>query len=295
MPPPPQEQADSRPSVQPAPPRPDSPDLEPPSEPKRRRLRNKQPRPPAFTPPEVPQDAPRPDVMPDVPDDSPYVMPDVPEDTQPPEEDLPHPEEGDAVPEEDYDLPDAGRPEPPPDGGSPGDDDPPGGDPGGDEDFFQPDDDVARPQPGPGVREPDPMPDLDPDIKAAVRRAHFNLAHPSREAFVRLLRLGGAAREAVEYARLWTCPVCARSRAPTAPRPAAMPMAESFNDLVSLDIFTIKDIHSVAYEVLSLLDVATTYHVAVLLASELPEQRLRRSELLPGLAVLGWRTKGSGT
>lgn len=58
-----------------------------------------------------------------------------------------------------------------------------------------------------GYREHDPMPELDPQVKAVVRRAHANLGHPGRAAFVRILRLGGAPQEAIEYAQKWACPI----------------------------------------------------------------------------------------
>ena len=52
--------------------------------------------------------------------------------------------------------------------------------------------------------------------RKAVRKAHRGLGHPSREVFVKMLRLAGAHQNAIEYARKWVCPVCAASQMPKA-------------------------------------------------------------------------------
>ena len=70
---------------------------------------------------------------------------------------------------------------------------------------LEPDEDEIRPMPEDVALQPDPCPDIDVETKRHVRVAHRNLAHPSRETFVRMLRLGGATAEAIRYAKLWTC------------------------------------------------------------------------------------------
>ena len=125
--------------------------------------------------------------------------------------------------------------------------------------------------------EPDPCPDIDVTIKVAVRKAHRNLAHPKREQFVRMLRLGGASAEAVRYAKVWTCPVCAQMAAPKLTRQAMVwPDNLVFNAVVSLDLLTVHDCHEREYNVLSIVDWASRYHTAVMLKNKSSEQVARK-------------------
>ena len=41
--------------------------------------------------------------------------------------------------------------------------------------------------------------------------------YPSREVVLKMLKLAGAHKTAIEYARKWICPVCAASQMPKAP------------------------------------------------------------------------------
>lgn len=118
--------------------------------------------------------------------------------------------------------------------------------------------------------EPDPCPDIDPTIKAAVRRAHRNLGHPSRDSFVRMLRLGGAAPDAITYARAWQCPVCLRCQPPLQQLPASRHTAENFNDVVGVDLLLLHDSENEPYTVLSIVDFASRYHNAVLVHDKKP-------------------------
>ncbi len=68
--------------------------------------------------------------------------------------------------------------------------------------------------------EPDPCPDIDEVTKRIVRQARKNLAHPQREAFVRMLRLGGAKADTITCAKHWQRPVWFQSAAPTSHGPA---------------------------------------------------------------------------
>ena len=55
------------------------------------------------------------------------------------------------------------------------------------------------------------------ETRQAARKAHRGLGNPSKDAFLRMLRLGGATPVAMEYARALDCPVCACCAAPTRP------------------------------------------------------------------------------
>ena len=61
------------------------------------------------------------------------------------------------------------------------------------------------------------------EIQAAVERLHVNLGHPSREDLVRVLRSGGGAEKALEFARKFRCSTCDESKGPRVQRPAKMP------------------------------------------------------------------------
>ena len=121
---------------------------------------------------------------------------------------------------------------------------------------------TVRPQPH--LLQPDPCPDIDKETKTGVKTAHRNLAHPSREAFLRMLRLGGASEDAVKYAKHWTCPVCAEKQQLRSSRPAGMPRAEEFNDTVCIDLLEIKDVNGTRHDVVSIVDWASRYHMALI-------------------------------
>jgi hypothetical protein len=130
---------------------------------------------------------------------------------------------------------------------------------------LEPDEDEIRPMPEDVALQLDPCPDIDAETKRHVRVAHRNLAHPSRETFVRMLRLGGATAEAIRYAKLWTCPTCVQSKQPSTSRPAQVLETNDFNDVVGVDLLEIQDMDSVCYDVMSIVDLGSRYHVAVLL------------------------------
>ena len=71
-------------------------------------------------------------------------------------------------------------------------------------------------------------------MKNAVRKHTRNVAHPVRDAFVRMLRLGGATEETIEYARTWERPICIQSQALGIPRSAKVCDVHDFNDAVAL-------------------------------------------------------------
>ena len=51
-------------------------------------------------------------------------------------------------------------------------------------------------------------------VRRQVRRTHRGLGHPGRETMLRMMRLGGASPAALQYARVWQCPVCAQVAPP---------------------------------------------------------------------------------
>ncbi len=117
------------------------------------------------------------------------------------------------------------------------------------------------------LAKPDRCPDIDEVTKRSVRQAHKNLAHPSRDVFVRMLRLGGAREEAITQAKHWQCPICLQSSAPKLQRPARKRLKAvcDFNDTVAADLLRVHDVDGHAYEVLSLVCWGSRNHVAILL------------------------------
>ena len=93
-------------------------------------------------------------------------------------------------------------------------------------------------------------------------RLHVNYGHPSNDTLARALRLGGARQSIVEAAKQVKCGTCDRVKPPKAPPKVSTQRATSFNEAVGLDIFFIHDCSGKAHKVLSMVDLATTYHVA---------------------------------
>ena len=98
--------------------------------------------------------------------------------------------------------------------------------------------------------------------KEAVQKLHNNLGHPTTRALVRLLEEGRARKEIIDAAKEYVCPSCARHPGPGTRRPAAMPASREFNQVLGLDCFKFKQ-----WWVLSMIDEATTYHLATVIPS----------------------------
>ncbi len=45
-------------------------------------------------------------------------------------------------------------------------------------------------------------------VRQQVRKAHNGLGHPSKPVQLRMFRLGGVSQDAMDYLKLWNCPVC---------------------------------------------------------------------------------------
>ena len=77
-----------------------------------------------------------------------------------------------------------------------------------------------------------------------------------------MLRVGNAKDEAIDYAKTWTCPVCARKQRPKTQRPAKAEKAERFNDKVCIDTKWVHNADGKKFAVSHAVDEATYYHVA---------------------------------
>eukprot|EP00971_Amphidinium_carterae_P330263 6463201-Amphidinium_carterae.2 len=105
-------------------------------------------------------------------------------------------------------------------------------------------------------------------VRRGVRRAHAALGHPHKRVLVRMLQLAGAARPAIEYARLWECPACAERAMPKRAQPATSSFRPtSFNAAVHLDAKYVRTVDHKLWIFLSMVDAASGYHAACLLKS----------------------------
>ena len=78
--------------------------------------------------------------------------------------------------------------------------------------------------------------------KKVIQNIHNNCGHPSKEEFLRALRLSRARPEVLHYVRReFECPACAAKGHPRKPRfPAALPRTFRFNETLGLDLFEIE-------------------------------------------------------
>ena len=99
-------------------------------------------------------------------------------------------------------------------------------------------------------------------IQSALARMHQNLGYPKAHDMVRHLRLAGADENILRACKGMRCQVCARNQHTGTPRPATLPSLLYMNELVSIDVFHVFDSERVRHELLSVIDHATTFHLA---------------------------------
>ncbi|CAK0887145.1 unnamed protein product [Prorocentrum cordatum] len=100
---------------------------------------------------------------------------------------------------------------------------------------------------------------------AMLKRLHVNLGHPSNEDLGRSLRLKGAKSATVQAVKGLICGVCRSQQRPSARRPAHLHFVQNFGDDVGFDCFELKDVDGKSYWYSSIVDLATTFHVATLI------------------------------
>lgn len=107
--------------------------------------------------------------------------------------------------------------------------------------------------------------------KDQLMTIHRRLGHPSNETLVRMLRLAGAEKWLIEEARILRCPTCGAGAPPSRPMAQRSDMRPTtFNELVAIDLKFAKDCRDQLYVTLSMIDLATNYHQAVLLRNRNP-------------------------
>ena len=99
------------------------------------------------------------------------------------------------------------------------------------------------------------------NIARALRRVHQNLGHPSNADLARHLRLAGAQEQAVKGALQLRCQTCLRHARPQISRPGRLVRTLDFGQEVGLDIFNLYTVDKEKLVVMSILDLASGYHV----------------------------------
>ena len=94
-----------------------------------------------------------------------------------------------------------------------------------------------------------------------LRRLHQNLGHPRNEDLARHLRLSGARDDVVKAAHQLKCATCERHANPGTRRPAKVVVALDFNQEIGVDTFVLYTPSNMKINVLSILDIASGYHV----------------------------------
>ena len=114
-------------------------------------------------------------------------------------------------------------------------------------------------------------------IHDAVVKMHQRLGHPSKDSLVRMLKLGGAPKEVLDYAKEYECPVCQAMAPPDRPfQQKARPRPAGFNVEVHVDLKYAKNIKDQSFVALSMLCAGTNKHAAVLLKTRKPSYVARK-------------------
>ena len=122
---------------------------------------------------------------------------------------------------------------------------------------------------------------------ARLRLIHRRLGHPTNEALVRMLDVGGANQDLLKLASALKCPTCELSAPPKRPlpaRPEARPIC--FNSIIHVDLKYQHDFKKEIYVALSIVDGMTSCHCAKLLRTRDPAH-VARKFLNAWIAVFG--------
>lgn len=95
----------------------------------------------------------------------------------------------------------------------------------------------------------------------ALKRLHQNLGHPSNRDLARHLRISGVGDEVVKAAKSIHCETCSRHKQAGTRRPARLVRQLDFNQEVVLDTLNLFDHTGQRIIALSVLDLASHYHV----------------------------------
>jgi hypothetical protein len=119
--------------------------------------------------------------------------------------------------------------------------------------------------------------DISNAVKDSVIQAHNRLGHPTRKTLLRMMRLGGSHPEAIKFAKIWKCPVCAAKQPPTKPMSTAANVRPyGFNHTVYMDLKFVQDIKGKVHAAVSIVCAGTAYHRAAVIKSKSPRYVARK-------------------
>ena len=121
-------------------------------------------------------------------------------------------------------------------------------------------------------------------LSQAIRQLHVNMGHPPNVQLARAIRVSGGSEQAIKKALNWYCELCASHAAPGTTIPAKLAKDREFNDTIAVDLFFIRDRRDNPASFLSIVDLASRFHVVVRVKSKRPDvtwTKLLRHWILP--------------
>ena len=115
------------------------------------------------------------------------------------------------------------------------------------------------------------------ELRNDIERIHRNLGHASADQLEKLFRDAKVSDDAISALKHFRCDACDRLKQPPSKRKVAVNHAETFNDIVSMDVnfwkITFKESPRVktTLKVLNIVDAASGMHIAIQIADQAAE------------------------
>ena len=115
------------------------------------------------------------------------------------------------------------------------------------------------------------------ELRKDIERIHRNLGHASADELEKLFRDANVSDDAISALKHFWCDACDRLKQPPSKRKVAVNHAETFNDIVSMDVnfwkITFKESLGVktTLKVLNIVDAASGMHIAIQIADQTAE------------------------
>ena len=123
------------------------------------------------------------------------------------------------------------------------------------------------------------------ELRKDIERRHRNLVHASVDHLEKLFRDANVSDDAVSALKHFRCDACDRLKYPPSTRKVAVNHAETFNDIVSMDVnfwkITFKESPraKTTLKVLNIVDAASGMHIAIQIAGQTAETICRAFEV----------------
>ena len=115
------------------------------------------------------------------------------------------------------------------------------------------------------------------ELRKDIERIHRNLGHASADQLEKFFRCANVSGDAISALKHFRCDACDRLKQPPSKRKVAVNLAETFNDIVSMDVnfwkITFKKSPRVktTLKVLNIVDAASGMHIAIQIADQTAE------------------------